>query len=80
MRGNDLDDFGHAAAALGYCSAFFTEKALRSMVTARHIKLDELYQCYVVVDVDDAVDYTSELMAQISIGLLKRLCRVESLD
>ena len=64
VRGNDLDDFGHATAALGYCSAFFTERSLRSMVTARHIKLDELYQCHVVADVDDAVDYTSQLMAE----------------
>ena len=63
VRGNDLDDFGHAAAALGYCKAFFTEKSLRSMVIAQHIKLDELYQCHVIADVDDAVDFTSKLMA-----------------
>ena len=46
------------------CSAFFTERSLRSMVTAKHIKLDELYQCHVVADVDDAVEYTSQLMAE----------------
>ena len=64
VRGNDFDDFGHAAAALAYCSAFFTERSLRSMVTAQHIKLDKLYQCHVVADVDDAVEYTSQLMAE----------------
>ena len=55
LRANDLYDFQHAIAALGYADAFFTESPLRVMVTERHLALDRLYDCRVVSDVADAV-------------------------
>ena len=62
LTSNDLDDFTHAAAALAYCDAFFTERSLRSTVTAGHIALDKLYDCYVATAEDDAIAYASRLV------------------
>jgi len=57
ISGNDLFDFGHTAAALGYCDAFFTEAGITRSVTHQRIKLDELYRCFVTNDVDAAMNY-----------------------
>jgi hypothetical protein len=52
---NDLYDFEHASAALAHCQAFFTEDGLHSTITARHVALDELFQCRVVSEIPDAI-------------------------
>ena len=57
-RNNDLCDFHHAAAALAYCNAFFTERSLSAMVTERQLALDNIYQCHVVSSEDDAIAYS----------------------
>jgi hypothetical protein len=61
VESNDIFDFDHAAAALAYCDAFFTERPLQTMVTQRHLSLHELYGCDVVSSVPEAVDYLSQL-------------------
>ena len=38
FKANDLWDFSHASAALGYCDAFFTERSLHTMVTQKHVE------------------------------------------
>jgi hypothetical protein len=63
LKANDFLDFQHASAALGYCDAFFTERSLRSMVTAGHIALDRRYACHVVSSPEDAVTYLRGLLA-----------------
>lgn len=55
LEANDFYDFHHAAAALGYCDVFLTERGLKSMVTAKHIALDARYACKVVASVDEAI-------------------------
>jgi len=62
FRGNDLFDFNHAAAALAYCDAFFTERSLRTMVTQQHIALDKLYGCHVAAEIDEATAYVRDLV------------------
>jgi len=57
FEGNDLYDFFHASAALAFCGAFFTEQALCSTITNNHIRLDKLYNCYVVANVSGAIAY-----------------------
>jgi hypothetical protein len=57
LKANDFLDFQHATAAVGYCDAFFTERSLRSMVTASHTALDRRYACHVVASPEDAVEY-----------------------
>ncbi len=52
---NDFYDFAHASAALAHCQAFFTEHPLLATITARHVALDELFQCRVVSEIADAV-------------------------
>jgi hypothetical protein len=54
VKANDLADFDHAAAALVYCDAFFTEGSLATMVTQNHIALDSHFQCFVTSKVADA--------------------------
>ena len=61
MNGNDLFDFGHAAAALGYCDAFFTEAGISQSIAHRRICLDKLYNCLVTNDVDSALSFLQSL-------------------
>lgn len=52
---NDFNDFHHAAAALGYCDVFLTERRLKSIITAKQLELDVLYSCKVAANVEDAL-------------------------
>jgi hypothetical protein len=61
LKSNDLLDFHHAAAALAYCNAFFTERSLRTLATQGHLALDARYGCRVIASADDAVDYVRNL-------------------
>jgi hypothetical protein len=54
-------DFHHAAAALAYCNAFFTDGSLWSLVTQGHLALDVCYGCRVIASVDETVDYVRNL-------------------
>ncbi|EJC3510817.1 hypothetical protein MYX42_004021, partial [Escherichia coli] len=47
LNGNDLLDFHHAEAALGYCDLFLTEKPLKVLVSQEHLGLRELFSCSV---------------------------------
>lgn len=44
LCGNDLFDFHHAHAALGYCDVFLTEKPLTDMLSQQHLGLSK-YKC-----------------------------------
>lgn len=61
ISGNDLFDFGHAAAALGYCEAFFTEAGITRSIGHPRLKLDQLYNCLVTNDVDAALTFLRSL-------------------
>lgn len=39
LTGNDLIDFHHAAGALGYCDAFFTDNPLEVLLSQQHVGL-----------------------------------------
>ena len=62
FRPTDLWDFSHAEVALGYCSAFFTEKSLHSMITEKHLGLDALYACHVCSSVEHAIEHVSGIL------------------
>ncbi len=55
FEANDFPDFHHAAAGLGYCDVFLTERGLKSMVTASHVALDVRYDCRVACSVQEAL-------------------------
>lgn len=56
FKANDFFDFEHAAAALAYCDAFFTERSLYTLATARNVSLADINQCRVTADVEKAVE------------------------
>lgn len=47
LTGNDLLDFHHAEAALGYCNLFLTEKPLKTLVSQNHLGLKDDFPCVV---------------------------------
>ncbi len=63
VKANDLPDFDHAAAALVYCDAFFTERSLATMVKQNHVALDRFHECFVTEDPEQAVDWTKTLLS-----------------
>jgi hypothetical protein len=62
IKPNDIFDFRHAAAALPYCRAFFTEGPLRTLVTSGHMRLDKLYGCLVVSEPGEAMAVIKDLV------------------
>jgi hypothetical protein len=56
---NDFADFGHAAAALGYCSCFATERSLAELI--RQSKLDVQYSVAIVTDCDQLSEWLATL-------------------
>jgi hypothetical protein len=61
LKANDFFDFRHAAAAIGYCDVFLTERSMSAMVSAKHMALGTRYGCRVIADVEEAVEYVKEL-------------------
>lgn len=57
---NDFYDFHHAAAAVGYCRAFMTEKPLRSLLQQKHLQLANDYPCVVIADINEAVEWVGK--------------------
>lgn len=55
IKPNDVFDFRHAAAALPYCRAFFTDGPLRSLLTSGHMRLDRLYGCELASTPSEAI-------------------------
>lgn len=51
---NDIHDFQHAAAAIGYCNAFLTERPLMSLLAQRQLELETDFSCTVMSDIDEA--------------------------
>ena len=47
IEGNHIYDFQHAAAALGYCNVFLTERSLATMVSQKHLALEDMNGCEV---------------------------------
>lgn len=56
FEGNDLHDFHHAAAAVPYCDAFFTEKSLRSLLQSNHLKIRQDFACRVISSESEAAE------------------------
>ncbi|MDO8713710.1 MAG: hypothetical protein Q7K13_04400 [Polynucleobacter sp.] len=59
LCGNDLFDFHHAAAALGYCDVFLTEKPLAHMLSQRHLELSK-YKCEIFWSPASALNWLRE--------------------
>ena len=64
VKANDVYDFRHAAAALPYCRAFFTDGPLKSIITSGHMQLDALYGCRLAATPAEAIAVLKDLMLQ----------------
>jgi len=62
IKPNDIFDFKHAAAALGYCNAFFTERSLCNLLTEKKTSLDKVHGCKVLYKESDAIAYLETLL------------------
>lgn len=60
FKANDFFDYQHAAVAVGYCDAFFTERSLNSVLTRSDMALDKLYGCTVVWTPESALEYVRD--------------------
>lgn len=54
---NDIHDFHHAAAAIGYCNAFLIEKPLMHLLAQGQLKIKTDFSCTVISDIDKANDW-----------------------
>jgi hypothetical protein len=59
VDGNDVYDFHHAAAAVPYCDAFFTDRRLASLLDVNLLKIREDFDCRIVSSIREAVDCAS---------------------
>lgn len=61
FKANDFFDYQHAAAAVGYCDAFFTERSLCSVLTRSDLTLDKRYGCTVAATPETALKYVNAI-------------------
>ena len=64
VKVGDFIDYEHAAAALPYCDALFTEKSLGTAIKQKHLRLDEKFKCFVAANVDEAIEYLDKIGIQ----------------
>lgn len=61
FKPNDVYDFGHAAAALGYCDLFLTEGPLRDLLGRGPLRLADASSCVIVADPAKAIEAVADL-------------------
>lgn len=59
LTGNDIHDFHHAAAAVGYCDVFLTEKPLKTLLEQGHMQLTKDFSCRIISSLDEAVAWAT---------------------
>jgi hypothetical protein len=57
LTGNDLYDFHHAEAAVGYCDVFLTEQPLKTLLEQGHLKLRPDFPCRVISSLAEAAEW-----------------------
>ncbi len=57
LEANDLFDFHHAEAALGYCDVFLTDGPIHALLKQRHLAIDRHFPCRVISSVAEAADW-----------------------
>jgi len=57
LKGNDLFDFHHAAAAVPYCDVFLTEKPLQQLLEQKHLEINQDFDCKIISSVSEAVGF-----------------------
>jgi hypothetical protein len=52
---NDLYDFRHACAAIGYCNIFLTDGPMHALLSQRHLKIESDFSCKIFSTLESAV-------------------------
>lgn len=60
LTGNDLFDFHHAEAALGYCDVFLTEIPLKTLLEQNHLGLIGRFPCRLFSSAEKALEWFSD--------------------
>jgi len=61
LTGNDLLDFHHAEAAIGYCNLFLTEKPLKTLVSQHHLGLMNDFSCAIESSASNAIEILNDI-------------------
>jgi len=57
LDANDLFDFHHAEAALGYCDVLLTDGPMHALLMQRHLSIERDFPCRVISSVAEAADW-----------------------
>lgn len=57
LNANDMFDFHHAGAALGYCDVLLTDGPMHALLKQRHLAIERDFPCRVMSSVEDAADW-----------------------
>ena len=60
LNANDLFDFHHAEAALGYCDVFLTDGPMHALLKQRHLAIQSEFPCRVMSSVEDAAEWARQ--------------------
>lgn len=60
---NDLFDFHHAGAALGYCDALFTDGPMHTLLMQRHLAIERDFSCRILSSVEEAAAWVRYRLA-----------------
>ena len=60
LNANDLIDFHHAEAALGYCDVFLTDGPMHVLLKQRHLAIESEFPCRVMSSINDAAEWARQ--------------------
>ncbi|WP_322084426.1 hypothetical protein [Burkholderia sp. BCC1972] len=63
LDANDLFDFHHAGAALGYCDALMTDGPMHTLLKQRHLAIERDFPCRVMSSVEEAAIWVRHRIA-----------------
>lgn len=63
LNANDIFDFHHAGAALGYCDAMLTDGPMRALLVQRHLAVERDFSCRVMSSVEEATTWVRQRVA-----------------
>lgn len=63
LDANDMFDFHHAEAALGYCDVLLTDGPMHALLKQRHLAIERDFPCRVMSSVEEAADWIRHRIA-----------------
>ncbi|WP_454456623.1 hypothetical protein [Thauera phenylacetica] len=63
LNANDMFDFHHAEAALGYCDVLLTDGPMHALLRQRNLAIERDFPCRVMSSVEEAADWVRHRIA-----------------